>query len=84
MIFTRSEENVRTSQTTVIVSNDEIPESDLYVSFIILLSSFFFVCIPPKCFFLLLDVTLFKTVRVGARDFYCVIVERSVHNNENK
>ena len=42
-------------------------------------SSFFvfFVCISPKCFFWLSDVTLFETVRVEARDFYRMIVQRS-------
>ena len=49
--WTRSEENVRTSQTTVIVSNDEIPESNLYVSFIIRLSSFFSFVFLPNAFF---------------------------------
>ena len=64
------------------MSNDEIPESDLYASFIILLSSLF-VWVLPKYLFLLLDVTLFETVRVGARDFYRVIVQRSGLNSEN-
>ena len=74
--WTRSKENARTSQTTLIMSNDEIPESDLYASFIILLSSLF-VWVLPKYLFWLSDVTLFETVRVEARDFYRMIVQRS-------
>ena len=34
--------------------------------------------------FLLLDETLYKTIWLGARDFYCVIVQRSVHNKKDK
>ena len=59
------------------MSNDEIPESNLHASFIILLSSFLLVWVLPKCLIWLSDVTLFETVRVGARDFYRVIVQRS-------
>ena len=57
---------------------DEIPELDLHASFLSLLFLIGFFL------FLLLDVTLFKTFRLEARDFCHVIVERSVHNSENK
>ena len=72
----------KTSQTTVMISDDEIHESDLHASSLPFCS--LFVWVLTKCLFWLFDVTLFKTAWLGAWDFYLVIVQRSVHNSENK
>ena len=71
----------KTLQTTIMIFNDEIPESDVHAS---LLSFLFLIGFFLRNFFLLLAVTLLKTVRLEARDFCRVIVERLVHNSENK
>ena len=74
----------KTSQTTIMICSDEIPESDVHASFLSFFLSYNLFGFFLKSLFCLLDVTLFKTVGLEARDFYRVIVERSVYNSEKK